>query len=323
MSNNRILAIVLAYNDDKSLRKCLRSLVLSDYPCEILVINNGLSLSSNFQGEFDFELIENTRNLGFGKSCNQGFLYAINNGFDYVLLINQDAYVEASTIGSLIDSYIPHSDLFILSPLDYSSSNRISDYMLQNLTTETINQLIHRTEINPPLIPQKMIAAACWFIATEKIKLVGGFNPLFAHYGEDNELFERSVTLGYWNSILTTAKFFHRGIKNNKLNDDYSIYCTKLCLEYSLRLKGILDLNVDRIYKLRFFLKMVKRVFVNYHSWSGIRIEIYWAFFFLQRLNRIRNNGKIKSQQFLFSPKEGIMIDELINYKLFRSLFKG
>jgi hypothetical protein len=56
------------------------------------------------QREFSIKLIENEENLGFAKANNQGIKLALENGADYVLLLNSDTELkEKNSIGRLVE----------------------------------------------------------------------------------------------------------------------------------------------------------------------------------------------------------------------------
>ncbi len=76
----KIKAIIVTYNGLKWIDKCFSSLYKSETPLEIITIDNGSvdgsidKIKKNFP---QVEIIENGKNLGFGKANNIGLSMAL------------------------------------------------------------------------------------------------------------------------------------------------------------------------------------------------------------------------------------------------------
>ena len=93
----KIFAIVVTYNGMRWYDRCFGSLRNSDMPVETIVIDNASTDETvSYIKEHFHEvcLIESKENLGFAKANNIGIKRALDNGADYVFLLNQDAWVE-------------------------------------------------------------------------------------------------------------------------------------------------------------------------------------------------------------------------------------
>lgn len=119
MPINKIFIIILHYNGFEDLKKCLETLPrLSVKDCQIqtLVVDNGSkprvladlkvflkqNTGSNGLHLQNLRLIENGRNLGFAKGNNVGIKLALNDGADYILLLNNDTKIEMNFLESLL-----------------------------------------------------------------------------------------------------------------------------------------------------------------------------------------------------------------------------
>src|SRR5205085_12652708 len=49
-------------------------------------------------------VIANEENRGFPAACNQGIEWALQDGADYVILLNQDAYVQPGWLDALVSA---------------------------------------------------------------------------------------------------------------------------------------------------------------------------------------------------------------------------
>ena len=116
----KILAIIVSYNFTKWIDKCLGSLKDSSIPVDIIVLDNGSKddtvkiLRERYP---EITLLENKDNLGFGKANNMGLHKADREDYDGVLLLNQDAWIDANTLAALVAASHKHPDYGILSPI--------------------------------------------------------------------------------------------------------------------------------------------------------------------------------------------------------------
>ena len=116
----KILVIVVTYNGLRWLDRCLGSVRASEVPADLYVWDN-----DSADGSADFvaahfpeaTLTRSADNLGFAEPNNRGMRYALENGYDYVYLLNQDAWIEPSTLGTLISFSESHPEYGVLSPL--------------------------------------------------------------------------------------------------------------------------------------------------------------------------------------------------------------
>jgi GT2 family glycosyltransferase len=98
----RLVAVVLNWNGGEDTPRALASLAAERI--ETICVDNGSSDGSDAAVERDFpgvELIRNGANLGFAGGNNVGIRRALERGADWVLLVNNDAVVEAGLPAAL------------------------------------------------------------------------------------------------------------------------------------------------------------------------------------------------------------------------------
>ena len=86
----KVLVIIVSYNFERWIDRCLNSLRHSEYPIDVLVIDNGSKDQTIQRIKNDFpeiRLIESPENLGFGKANNIGMKIALEEGYQYVFLL--------------------------------------------------------------------------------------------------------------------------------------------------------------------------------------------------------------------------------------------
>ena len=134
---NQLLVIIVTYNGMKWLERCLSSLTSSTVPSDVYIVDNGSTdgsqdyIRSNFK---DAIFVQSEENLGFGKANNIGLQYAYDKGYEYVYLLNQDAWVEETTFETLISMHKKHPEYGILSPVQIQANNtRMDTNFLNNV----------------------------------------------------------------------------------------------------------------------------------------------------------------------------------------------
>jgi GT2 family glycosyltransferase len=238
-----IYVVIVTYNPKKWIDKCFSSLTKSSIPLNVIVIDNGSTDGSKEiikerYPEIDF--IASYENLGFGRANNIGIKRAYDMGADYVFLMNQDVWIEDDTLEKLTASAFQNPEYGIISPmhlngkgdtLDYNFSYYSSTVYCENLFSDVF---LNRHENKIYFL--KFINAAAWLISRKCIKTVGGFNPSFFHYGEDDNYCQRVLYHGFKIGILPISKIYHdreNRAKNTYLSNYKKVYQRKLISEFS------------------------------------------------------------------------------------------
>lgn len=149
------------------------------------------------------------KNYGFGQANNIGIRYALENNADYVLLLNQDASLHKDAIKLMLEA---SDGISLISPLQLNGNGTKLDYLfsyiLQKRSTEMLNDLLLHNE-KKETYHSIHFAAACWFIPISIIQKIGGFNPLFFHYFEDDNYHHRLIFHGIKTMLVTKAVMYH------------------------------------------------------------------------------------------------------------------
>lgn len=220
MQNPKVFFIIVTFNGMKWVEKCFSSLRNSSVPVHTIVVDNGSTdgtqhyITTHFP---EVELIQSPVNLGFGKANNLGIENAYKNGADFFYMMNQDAYLFEDSVAKLLEVYYnsdSKEEIGILSPLHLDGSEKKLDifldkYIAQNFENRMISDFVCDTvkafyEIN-------FINAAHWLLPKHTVEKVGGFNPYFFHYGEDNEYVNRLHFHGKKILLCPESKVVHDG----------------------------------------------------------------------------------------------------------------
>lgn len=97
--------IIPYYKKSEQLDKCVRSLNAQTYPVEIFIKDNNID------------------NVYFTAAVNEGILKYLDKDCKYMLLINQDMYLEPNAVRELVDFMDAKSECGIAAPLQISCRN--------------------------------------------------------------------------------------------------------------------------------------------------------------------------------------------------------
>lgn len=179
-------------------------------PATVMVIDNGSGdatcqiIRNNYPS---VELIETHENLGFGRANNIGIQLAVERGFDYLFLLNQDAWIEPDTLVKLVDAAEKNSAYGILSPVHLNGKGDATDFGFSEYTGLKNREEV--AQLTEEVTPYPFINAAMWLIPVRVIRETGPFAPLFPHYGEDRNLVLRLQKRGYRVGLVKSAFGYH------------------------------------------------------------------------------------------------------------------
>lgn len=207
---------------------CLKSVQHSTIPLTTLVVDNGSTDGTVefIQREFPWvKLYLSKQNLGFGQGNNLAMAQALQEGASHVFLLNQDAYLERDTLEILMRTADQHPEFGILSPIHANGNGTaLDDYFTYFFKRSEIDawlsaQLLKGDPV-PRLIETPFINAAAWLITRACLEKVGGFDPIFFHYGEDDNYAQRVLYKGLKSGISLETVFYHDREKSSTLKPD-------------------------------------------------------------------------------------------------------
>lgn len=303
---NKTAVIIVSYNGENWLNKCIDPL----YDIEnikIIVVDNcskDNTVKIVNKSYPKVELIVSDVNLGFGQANNKGFEFAIKNNFEYVFLLNQDASIDIDNLSTLIRLYQNDDSIGILSPIHFMNDTEIENIFKNYLNDNNINI----DDLGSPIVKKvKFVNAALWLISVDNLKRVGGFNPLFFHYGEDVDYVNRIIYNKLNISIAFNVKGFHYRIYSKekfKEKFDKSRYFGPWNIKYYTILSNVNSSFVKCILN-SFYLLLVsfyKYLKKGYFSSAFMCFKVY--FNVASKFNIIRKNrGIIRNQSHPFLIK--------------------
>ena len=300
MEITNIFVIVVTYNGKQWYDQCFNSLRNSELPVQTVVIDNASSdgtvsyIRTNFT---EVHILASDVNLGFGQANNKGMRYALDHGADYVFLLNQDAWIEPNTISGLVGVHKKHFEYGILSPIHLSADK-------SSIEKGLLGFLTYHKHINLELISDfyiglkkdvynvREVNAAAWLLPRQTIETVGGFDPIFYHYGEDDNYLSRVLYHGLKVGLVPSVTICHDTERELMRNKKQERSFEKWLLQRScdiLYADNHIDIMIREYCKLAF----VKMTTLH---WFTFKENYNNAYFLIRNRKRIINSRVLNKQ---------------------------
>lgn len=214
---------ILDYNQESTTLDCLASLEkidTTDLVLEVVVIDNypqhTLVVDSSKYKNFHLTLIKNIDNLGFSGGHNVGFSFALKNGADYVIVLNNDVVVDKKLVISLVNAAKSSTSIGAVVPKIYFMAGH--EYHKDRYTKEQLGRVFwyaggefdwnningkHRgvDEVDTGQYDSgeqiDLLTGCCVLLTRKALKSVKGFDSRYFLYYEDADLNTRLKKSGF------------------------------------------------------------------------------------------------------------------------------
>lgn len=287
---NKIVVVVPNWNDKESLSACLDALRSQSQRHTVMVVENGStdgSLELLQQNYPDVALTINRVNLGFAGGVNSGIRPAIDQGYKYIALLNNDAVADKNWLKELVHVLDTRPEVGIVTSKILSGDGKHLDSTGDYYTNwglpyprgrgeSDINKYDDQTEIFGA-----SGGASLYRVST--LDEIGLFDEDFFAYYEDVDLSFRAQLAGWKVAFAPKAVVYHQiGATSGKIKG-FTTYQT-MKNQPLLLLK-----NVPRKYMYR----------------VGWRFTVAHTLFYLRAISRgqfwIATKGDLKGTGLLFS----------------------
>lgn len=221
-NGSTVWAIVLTHGGAEEITAvCIDSLLAQDYPAlTVLLVDNASFDGSGGRLRDRYPQIRylNTGgNLGYTGGNNRGMRHALENGADYVLVLNNDTVLQPDCVSVLMKSAEKADRLGALAPkiLYYDDPKRIwfagGDLVYRKALGHHRRELELDDLNEAPRLDEMTFATGCCFLMPATVvRETGGFREDFFIYCEDVELSLRLSRAGYRMYYQPAARMLHR-----------------------------------------------------------------------------------------------------------------
>jgi hypothetical protein len=216
MPSPLIYIVVVNWNLKDVTLDCLESLFQLKYPYfKVVVVDNASGDGSPAEIAARFpqvEQIQNSENLGSTAGYNQGFRWALQAGAAYVMLINNDTYIDPEALDHLLQAHT-QEEVALSGPLiyyaDYPGKVWSAGAMRNPLTLELMNN--HGRKQTFTGITERDFLTSCALLFSRRaLQEVGLMDGDYFIYQEENDYCLRVKRAGFKMLLVPQAKVWHR-----------------------------------------------------------------------------------------------------------------
>lgn len=284
----KVFVIIVTYKGKRWYDRCFNSLRESTIPVQTVVVDNspGDEDAEYIKKHFpEVHVIKTNENLGFGRANNLGMRYALDNGCDYVFLLNQDTWIKPDTLSIMMPIVEQHPECGLFSPMHITADEKGLYIEIEDGSTDHGNSLLADCYFQSlqDIYYFKYINAAAWLLPRKTLETIGGFDPLYFVYGEDDNYLHRLQYHNLTIALIPKAQIIHDHQKGHNASEhdhayrreqtrltDYlnitkDISVNKLLIHYMckiLRYALLLNQKKLRFYKNEFRFLWKKRHFI-------------------------------------------------------------
>ncbi len=221
MTQTKVAIIIVTYNAMSWADQCFKPLKNLPTNANVYVIDNGSNdgtiehIKEHYK---NFILKESSTNLGFGKANNLGFELGLKEHCTHFLLLNQDAQITWDNVFKIAELQNNNPEYGIISPVQLHNDTNVDFLHLKSLMKKSyvyFNDLVCENTLKA-LYEISYTNAAIWMISKACLEKVGGFDPIFPHYGEDNDYSNRVNFFKFKVGLAAKVKAYH--LRNQQLN---------------------------------------------------------------------------------------------------------
>lgn len=223
--------VVVNYNGAEDTRECAESLLGSNSPPRLVVVDNASSeggVEEAVAGYPDVETIHSPNNLGFGRGNNLGIRRALSDPeCEFVFLLNNDAMIEPDTIEKLEAALDDRPEAGMAAPrIVLAEHSEILWYASGGVDwrkgVARVPGYLGPADTEDALTAKDVeFASGCaMMIRRSVLAEVGGFDPRFFMYEEDLELCLRILDRGWAIRYAPESLVRHKGQGSVRKKDE-------------------------------------------------------------------------------------------------------
>lgn len=219
----KVAIVILNYNGGQLLHDCVKSFLTLHYEAYRLFVVDNASTDHSIDGLEDLgpqvEVIRSEENLGYTGGNNLGMQTALDQGYDYVLLVNNDTIVHnPDFITQMVDFTASTDDAGIVGPKVFFRTTDVvqnticatpfflralASWPLQKLRPKETNRSGDQTK------EVDVLNGVCILLKAEMLRKIGLLDPLIFMYREDTDIAIRARRLGWKSYYVPYESIVH------------------------------------------------------------------------------------------------------------------
>lgn len=222
----QVTAVVLNYNRETLAAQCIASLERSRHPVRVLIVDNaspdgsGDRLKTRFPAH---DFLQTGANLGYAGGNALGVARAVEQGAEFVLVINDDATVDADCVGRLVAALQHDAKAAVAGPTvvfddkdasvcwaggSFSTLRALGT--VQHADADLVSRAQRAVSLeNAGPTACTFVSGCCLLLRADAVRALGSFRPEYFAYVEDVELSVRYVRAGWRLLWVPSARVVH------------------------------------------------------------------------------------------------------------------
>lgn len=219
-----VVIVILQFNNSRDTIRCLESVKELNWPdFQVIVVDNASELNhlnnirffadSQSRTKQGIQLIRSEQNLGFSGGVNIGIKKALENGADYVLVLNPDTTVKPDLLTKMLETQKLNPKIGIIGTMINEGDREINCGKVSWLKPE----LSHlRQEVVNILDNGLYIPGAVMLIRRKVFEKIGFFDERYFLYFEDADFCERAKKAGFKIALAQERLVYHRPFSSTR-----------------------------------------------------------------------------------------------------------
>lgn len=232
---NKVYVILINYKGDVDTLECLESmkkLKMNNFELHTVVVDNfpaqPIKIDESKFKDLNLKVIYNSENLGFTGGNNTGINFALENGADYIVILNNDTIVDSNFISDLVRTAIEKGD-GIFAPKIYFAkgyefhkdrykesekgkviwyAGGVFDWNNVYGSHKGVDELDHGQY--DKLETTEFASGCCFLITKNALGKIGTFDNNYFLYYEDADLSQRAKKAGLNAYYVPKAVIWHK-----------------------------------------------------------------------------------------------------------------
>lgn len=264
-----VCIILLNYNGIEDTIACIESLKEITYTrYEIVIVDNASTDGSEgiLKQRYSFPVIQTGKNLGFAGGNNAGIRYALENGADYIVLLNNDTVVDKGFLEPLVETAETYKNAGVVGGkiYYYDSTNTLwfAGGRINRITGKT-KQIGKNKADTGGFDTQRevgFITGCLMLVSAAAIRAAGLMDEGYFLYFEDTDWCERIRRAGYKIVFTPLSVIYHKESSSTRKMSHVKMYYYDRNRAYFIRknLGGIFKITAGLYLKLYLILKAAK-----------------------------------------------------------------
>jgi GT2 family glycosyltransferase len=230
-----VFVSIINFNGEKDTLECLKSLKsvnIENFKLSVVVIDNASDKRFTIGKDkfaFNLKIIRSEENLGFSGGQNLGIKYSLKNKADYVIVMNNDVYLDNNFIVNLLETFKEKKDCGLASPKIYFAKGY--EYHKDRYAKDNLGKIIwyaggeidwknviafHKgvDEVDNGQFDKvektDFASGCCVMIKKEVFEKIGFFDEKYFLYYEDNDFSQRAKKHHFYSYIQPNSIIWHK-----------------------------------------------------------------------------------------------------------------